>query len=121
MIPVLHFISNCFNVFGGLETCVPLWNAGFTLVTEAQEHVCIYPADTGWKSCYLNAWSCVNGKHQDISMKKIMDRNHPCVSNSGSPFSLIMCKAHFHIEIRLHSKHGGGLGAMALSPTQCVC
>lgn len=49
-------------------------------------------------------------------MKKGLDRNHPCVSNSGSPLSFIMCKAHFHIEIRLR-----GGGGVALSPTQCVC
>lgn len=32
--------------------------------------------------------------------KKAPDPNHSCVSNSGSPFSLITCKAHVHIEIR---------------------
>lgn len=45
----------------------------------------------------------------NISMQKALDYNHPCVSNSGSPPSLIMCKAHFHIEIRLHSKCGGSM------------
>lgn len=43
-------------------------------------------------------------------MQKALDYNHPCVSNSGSPLTLIMCKAHFHMKIRLHSKCGGAWG-----------
>lgn len=46
----------------------------------------------------------------NISMQKAPDYTHPCVSNSGSPPSLIMCKAHFHIEIRLLCKCGGAWG-----------
>lgn len=78
------------------------------------------------KPYYLNPWSCViYGKHAAKAEKKksaalghqhelkALDCNHWCVSNSRSPLCLIMCKAHFHIEIRLHFKHGGvGWGDM---------
>lgn len=53
-------------------------------------------------------------KSWEVSRRKKHWISTARVSNSGSPLRLIMCKAHFHIEIRLHFKLGvGGKGADA--------
>lgn len=105
-------------------------------ISHSSTGACMYPrSDTRLEPYYLSpSSSAINGKlivrkkgqTWDISMKKkskkSLDHSHSTVSNSGSPFYLIMCKAHFHIEIRLHFKRGGtDMWLGGLSPTLCVC
>lgn len=89
------------------------------------------PLTLGCNLIISYAWSCViYGKHATkakkkkksagtSAWKKALDPNHSGVSNSGSPLSLIMCKAHFHIEIRLHFKRGGTWGRGPVIKSVC--
>lgn len=133
-VPGITFQRKIMLIFSEvLKPSVLVYGVGFTWVTAAQGHVCICPAATGLKPYYLNSQSCViYGKHKTkakklniykcragtSACKRALDLNYRCVSNSGSPLSFIMCKAHFHIEIRLHFKSGGAGG---LSLTRCIC
>lgn len=59
------------------ETFCPVCGVGFTLVTAAQEHVCICSAATGLKPYYLDSQSCViYGKHEAKAKKKSAELRH---------------------------------------------
>lgn len=100
----------------------------------AQKHVCICPAATRVKPYYLNFQSSAIDRSMKLNLKKEKKKKRSAepgrqrgkkietisVCPIGSPPCFIMCRAYFHIEIRLHLKPGrGGEGRGGDPATDC--